>query len=126
MNALPVALLLLVEDGVLVLRQHLLLARHLSVPPLHGLCALSVASKSSAESIDDAVHGAQALALPGFLWRGKTPWGLPVMWERQCQSCMLSDFRNNAYQRRPENRAEVGLNMATDVKWRVAAGENRV
>lgn len=83
-NALPVALLLLVENGVLVLRQHLLLTRHLSIPPFHSLCTLSVARKGGTEGIDDTVHGAQALALPGLLRRGETPWGLPVSWKGQC------------------------------------------
>lgn len=67
MNALPVALLLLIEQSVLVLWQHLLLARHLRVPPLHGLGALSVARECGADGVDDPVHGAQALALPGLL-----------------------------------------------------------
>lgn len=67
MNALPVGLLLLVEDGVLVLGEHLLLTRHLGVPPLNGLGALSLTGKSSTDGINDSVHGAQALALPGLL-----------------------------------------------------------
>jgi hypothetical protein len=66
-NALPVALLLLIEQSVLVLWQHFLLARHLRVPPLYSLGALSVARQGSTDSIDDPVHGAQALALPGLL-----------------------------------------------------------
>lgn len=67
MNALPVGLLLLVEDGVLVLGEHLLLTRHLRIPPLNSLGALSLPGKSSTEGIDDSVHGAQTLALPGLL-----------------------------------------------------------
>jgi hypothetical protein len=34
--------------------------------------------KSSTEGINDLVHGAQTLALPGLLGRGETPWDLPV------------------------------------------------
>lgn len=78
MNTLPVGLFLLVEDGVLVLGKHLLLTRHLGVPPLNGLGATSLPSKSSTEGINDLVHGAQTLALPGLLRCGETPWGLPV------------------------------------------------
>lgn len=82
MNALPVALLLLVEDGVLVLGQHLLLTRHLRIPPLYSLCTVSVACEGGADGIDDSVHGAQALALPGLLRRRETPRGLPVSWKK--------------------------------------------
>ena len=84
MDALPVGLLLLVEDGVLVLGQHLLLTRHLGVPPLNSLGSLALTSKSSTEGIDDLVHGAQALALPGLLGCGETPWGLPVSRKGDC------------------------------------------
>jgi hypothetical protein len=69
-NALAVALLLLIEESVLVLGKHLFLARHLGIPPLNSLCALSVASEGGTEGIDDAVHSAQTLALPGFLGGG--------------------------------------------------------
>ena len=78
MNALPVLLLLLIEDRVLVLGQHLLLARHLGIPPLNRLGGLSVALECGADGIDDAIDVAQALALAGFLGRGEAPWGLPV------------------------------------------------
>lgn len=79
MNALPVALLLLIEESVLVLRQHFLLARHLRKPPAHGLGGLTIALKCSADSVDDPVHGAQALALSCLLGGGETPRGLPVI-----------------------------------------------
>lgn len=75
-------LLLLIEDGVLVLGQHFLLTRHLRIPPLDSLCTVAVARKGSAEGIDDAVHGTQALALSGLLGRRETPRGLPVSGER--------------------------------------------
>lgn len=78
MNALPVRLLLLVEESVLVLGQHLLLAGHLGKPPVDSLCGVTVALQGSAEGIDDTVHGAQALALPGLLGCGEAPRGLPV------------------------------------------------
>lgn len=57
-KSLPVRLLLLIEDGVLVLRHHLLLPGHLSVPPLNGLRALSVPLQGGAEGINNAVDGA--------------------------------------------------------------------
>lgn len=78
MNTLPIGLLLLVEDGVLVLGEHLLLTGHLRVPPLNGLGALPLSGKSSTEGINNLVHGAQTLALPGLLGRRETPWDLPV------------------------------------------------
>lgn len=81
-NALPVMLFLLIEDGVLVLGQHFLLTRHLRIPPLDSLCTVTVARKGSIEGFDDAVDGAQALALSGFLGRRETPRGLPVSGER--------------------------------------------
>jgi hypothetical protein len=39
---------------------------------------VTVALQGSAEGIDDTVHGAQALALPGLLGCGEAPRGLPV------------------------------------------------
>ena len=77
-NALPVCLFLLVEECVLVLRQHLLLARHLSVPSLNGLSCLIFTGESCADSVNDLVDVAKALALPGLLRRRETPWGLPI------------------------------------------------
>lgn len=79
MNALAVALLLLVEQSVLVLGEHLLLTGHLGVPAGHGLGCLTIALESSAQGVDDAVHGAQALALASLLRGRQTPRGLPVI-----------------------------------------------
>lgn len=81
MNALPVALLLLIEEGVLVLWQHFLLAGHLRKPPAHSLGGLTIALECGTDGVDDAVHGAQALALACLLGRGETPRGLPIIWE---------------------------------------------
>lgn len=78
MNALPVRLLLLIEKGVFVLGQHLLLTRHFSVPSFDSFRSLVLASKSCADSVNDLVDVAQTLALPGLLGRGETPRGLPV------------------------------------------------
>lgn len=78
MNALAVGLLLLIEESVLVLGQHFLLTGHLGIPALNSLGALTVARKSSAQGVDDAVNGAEALALPGLLGRRQAPWGLPA------------------------------------------------
>ena len=80
-NALPVALLLLVEESVFVLGQHFLLTGHLGIPPGHGLRCLTIALEGSAQGINDAVHGAQTLALAGLLRGGQTPRGLPVVGE---------------------------------------------
>lgn len=81
MDALSVALLLLVEECVLVPRKHFLLAGHLCKPAVHSLGGLSIALKGSTDSVNDAVHRAQALALPCLLGRGETPRGLPVVRE---------------------------------------------
>lgn len=78
MNALPVRLLLLIEEGVFVLGQHLLLTRHFGVPSLDSLHSLVLASKSCADGVNDLVDVAQTLALPGLLGRRETPRGLPV------------------------------------------------
>lgn len=78
MYALAVLLLLLVKDGVLVLGQHLLLARHLRVPPLDGLGRLAVALQRRADGVDDAVDGAEALALARLLRAGEAPGDFPV------------------------------------------------
>jgi hypothetical protein len=80
-NALPVALLLLIEESVLVLRQHFLLTRHLRKPPAHSLGGLTIALKCGADSVDNPIHGAQTLALSCLLGGGKTPRGLPVIRE---------------------------------------------
>lgn len=80
-NALPVALLLLIEESVLVLRQHFLLAGHLCKPPAHSLGGLAIALKCGTDGVNDAVHGAQALALSCLLGGGETPRGLPIISE---------------------------------------------
>lgn len=87
MNALAVGLLLLVEESVLVLGQHLLFTGHFLVPTLDSLGVLTIPGECSADGIDDTVHSAQALALPGLLRRRETPWGLPVRRKKY-----LSDF----------------------------------
>lgn len=77
--ALAVRSLLLVEDGVLVLGQHLLLARHLRVPSLDGLDARdAVALQGRADGVDDLVDMAKALALARLLVAGEAPGDLPV------------------------------------------------
>ena len=55
--AFPVCLLLPIEDGVFILWQHLLLPRHLAVPPVDGLCAhRPVPLQGGADGVDDLVH----------------------------------------------------------------------
>lgn len=58
MNPLPIVPLLLVKDGVLVLRYHFLLAGHLRVPPVYCFGVLSVPLQGCADGIDDPVNGA--------------------------------------------------------------------
>jgi len=77
-DALAVLLLLAVEDGVLVLGQHLLLARHLGVPSLDGLGAHAVVLQGGAEGVDDLVDQLQSLALAGFLGCAEAPRSFPA------------------------------------------------
>ena len=67
MNALSVPLFLPVEYGVFILWQHLLLRRHLGLPPLQGLERLSLLRERLVEGRNHAVHGAQPSSLPHLL-----------------------------------------------------------
>jgi hypothetical protein len=58
MNTLPILLLLLIEQCILVLGQHLFLPRHLRIPPIDGFCALAVSSQGGAEGVDYPVNSA--------------------------------------------------------------------
>lgn len=78
MDALAVPLLLAVEDGVLVLGQHLGLGGHLSPPAFHRLDGLTLLGKSVLNGGDDIVNGPQPAALPELLELGHAPWDLPV------------------------------------------------
>lgn len=77
MNPLPIILLFLIKNSILVLGQHFLLTRHLLVPPIDGLGALSVPLEGGADGIDDAVNSAETLPLAGFLVAGDAPWDFP-------------------------------------------------
>lgn len=81
MNSLPILLLLPIKDGVLVLRHHLLLPRHLRLPPLNRLgCDHAVLLEGRVQGVDDLVDGAETLALAGFLGSREAPWDFPVGW----------------------------------------------
>lgn len=113
-NALPVALLLLIEESVLVLRQHFLLTGHLRKPPAHSLGGLTIALKCGADSVDDPIHGAQALALSCLLRGGETPRGLPIIREGMLAWVLVVGTLvegPKTHQRRPPNSAWVDLNM---------------
>jgi hypothetical protein len=79
MYSLPVRLLLPVKDCIFVLWQHLLLSRHLLIPPLHGLVrGPEISLQCSRYGIYDAVNCTQTLSLAAFLVTGDSPWGFPV------------------------------------------------
>lgn len=78
-NALAVPLLLAIEDGVLVLGQHLGLGGHLSPPAPHRLDSLSLLGEGVLDGGDDVVNGPQPAALPELLELGHAPWDLPVV-----------------------------------------------
>ncbi|EGO57906.1 hypothetical protein NEUTE1DRAFT_110080 [Neurospora tetrasperma FGSC 2508] len=100
-DALAVPLLLAVEDGVLVLGQHLGLGGHLSPPAFHRLDGLTLLGKSVLNGGDDVVNGPQSAALPELLELGHAPWDLPV-----CRDMISISV---AYQRRPPERGLVNL-----------------
>lgn len=77
-NRLPILPLLLIEYRVLVFRQHFLLTRHLVVPSLHGFSRYPVPRKCRADGVDDAIDGAETLALPRFLRLRDSPGSFPV------------------------------------------------
>lgn len=77
-NALPVSLLLAVEDGVLVLGQHLGLGGHRLLPCLEGGERLALLGERSIEGCDDGVDGSEPPSLPGLLKARQSPGGLPV------------------------------------------------
>lgn len=79
MNALPIRPLLSVEEGVFVLRHHLLFTRHLSIPPLNrlGCLAIVVLLEGSRESVDDRVNSTEALPLASFLRGRESPRDFP-------------------------------------------------
>lgn len=77
-NALAISLLLRVEDGVFVFRQHLRLSRHLRLPPLQLLQSLSLLGQSRADSCNYIVDGPKALSLSVLLGLGESPGDLPV------------------------------------------------
>lgn len=79
-NALPVSLRLAVEQGVLVLGQHLRLGRHVRLPHLQGLDGQALLLERRINRRDDAVHGLQALSLTELLRARQTPWDLPARW----------------------------------------------
>lgn len=101
MDALSVALLLLIEECVLVLRQHFLLAGHLGVPPGYSFGGLAIALEGSTQSINNAIHGAQTLALACLLRGGETPRGLPVV-----QELLASDNMAQVRKHIPEKTTE--------------------
>jgi hypothetical protein len=77
--ALPIPLHLAVKDRVFVLWQHLLLSRHLHLPPLDLLHALSSSCERVIERFYDGVDVPEAFALAVLLVSGEPPWDFPVI-----------------------------------------------
>lgn len=79
MDSLAIGPLFPVVDGVFVSGQHLLLPRHLRVPPLYGLGLWhAIVPEGRAHCVDDLVDGAEAFPLPCLLRARQTPGDLPV------------------------------------------------
>ena len=83
MNSLAVPLLLPVEYGVFVLGEHLLLCRHLGLPPLKRLESLSLLRQRRVQRGNNAIDGPQTSPLAGLLEFGEAPWDLPVQGEEE-------------------------------------------
>lgn len=79
MDALPVSLLLAVEDGVLVLGQHLGLGGHRLLPRLEGGERVALLGERGVEGRDDRVDGPEPPSLPGLLEARQSPGSLPAM-----------------------------------------------
>jgi len=67
MNPLPIPLHLAIENRILILRPHLPLDRHLSVPPLERLGREALLGQGVGDGGDEGVDGAEAFALARFL-----------------------------------------------------------
>lgn len=66
-NALSVLLLLAIEDGVLVLWNHLLLHRHLALPSLNSFRGLSLLCQCLIYHRDNSVDRAESFTLSRLL-----------------------------------------------------------
>lgn len=78
MNPLPIPLLLPIKNGIFILRPHLLLPRHLRLPPLDLFQRAPLFPQGGIDGGDDGVDGAEAFALAGFLRRGEPEGEFPV------------------------------------------------
>lgn len=78
MNPLPIPLLLPIKNCIFILRPHLLLPRHLRLPPLDLLQRAPLFPERSIEGGDYGVDGAETFALAGFLRRGEAEGDFPV------------------------------------------------
>ena len=79
MYALAIPLLLAVEHGVLVLRQHLGLGGHGLLPDVEGLEGLALLLEGAVQGIDDGVDGPELPPLPRLLEPRESPRYFPVI-----------------------------------------------
>lgn len=124
MNALSVLLLLFIEDRVLVLGQHFLLARHFLVPALHHLRGLSIPLEGGADRVNNSIDRSQALPLTSLLGGGDAPRDLPVAGEGMISTgsvCRLSleaglakmsSFIGSSYRRHTREDPKIGVMRA--------------
>lgn len=83
MNALSVLLLLPIKHGIFILWQHLLLRRHLRLPPLNRLQSLSPLRQRSVQRRYHAIHRPQSQPVSPLLKFGQPPGDLPQKTARE-------------------------------------------
>lgn len=133
-NSFAVFLFLAIVDCVFVLWQHFLLPGHLLVPSVDGLGhGHAIALEGCCHGIDDSIDCAKSPSLTEFLSGRETPWDFPaqrvglatyllVFCSFSCSDAIIipHSVRSEgnecngyqiAYQSRPPNRGNVGLNM---------------
>ncbi len=120
MYPLPIPLLLPIENGVLIPRHHLLLARHLRLPTHDAFRREALTLQRGGEGGDDGVDEAQAFALASLLGGGQFPRDFPE--ECWCGGEVVG--KGNGGVTTGDHRLGVGLG-GRDRTW-LRAGDGKV